>query len=146
MIKIHLNFNFNQHLWCLILTCIVLVLKSPKIDCQYENLNFHDTMAGADHFLTTTLKSKLRLQTLNVDSLTNARSEDEHRLIGKLLANYNKNSRPPGTVEVKFALNLNQIINLLEKQQIIVINAFVDHEWVDKRLKWGNKKKKNNFK
>lgn len=60
----------------------------------------------------------------------------EQRLIEKLLKNYNKKFRPPGTIEVKFAVNLNQIVNLIEKDQIIVINAFVDHEWRDQRLVW----------
>jgi hypothetical protein len=62
----------------------------------------------------------------------------EQLLLDKLITNYNKNLRPPhGTVQIKFSLNLNQIINLIEKDQIIVINAFIDHEWVDKRLSWG---------
>jgi nicotinic acetylcholine receptor len=61
----------------------------------------------------------------------------EQMLIDKLISNYNKNLRPPqGTVQIKFSLNLNQIINLIEKDQIILINAFIDHEWIDKRLSW----------
>jgi hypothetical protein len=61
----------------------------------------------------------------------------EQILIEKLLRNYNYKARPPAKpIEIKFALNLNQIINLLEKDQIIVINAFIDHEWIDNRLKW----------
>jgi hypothetical protein len=60
----------------------------------------------------------------------------EQALIDKLFKNYNKKLRPAGTVEVKFALNLNQIINLIEKDQIIVLNVFIDHEWTDNRLKW----------
>lgn len=61
----------------------------------------------------------------------------EQELIEKLLKNYNKKLRPPGTLNVKFSLNLNQIINLIEKDQIIVLNAFIDHQWIDKRLSWG---------
>jgi hypothetical protein len=54
-----------------------------------------------------------------------------------LLKAYNKKQRPPGeTIEIKFALNINQIINLMVKDQIIVINAFIDHEWKDDRLAW----------
>jgi hypothetical protein len=62
----------------------------------------------------------------------------EQKLIENLFKNYNKYLRPPGTVQVKFALNLNQIIYLLEKEQIIVLNAFIDHEWTDTRLSWGD--------
>ena len=65
---------------------------------------------------------------LNLDSVS------EQKLIEKLFKNYNKKVRPPGTVQIKFALNLNQIVNLIEKEQIIVLNAFVDHEWTDERL------------
>lgn len=72
---------------------------------------------------------------LGVEFLTNNEKE-EQQLIEKLLKNYNKKLRPPGATQVKFALNLNQLITLIEKDQIIVINAFIDHEWVDKRLIW----------
>ena len=65
------------------------------------------------------------------------RSKEEQLLIEKLLKNYNKQLRPPGGIQVKFALNLYHIIRLIEKDQIMVINAFIDHEWTDKRLVWG---------
>lgn len=60
----------------------------------------------------------------------------EEQLDKILFKNYNKKLRPPNHVHVKFSFTLNQIINLIEKDQIIVLNAFVDHEWVDKRLQW----------
>lgn len=72
------------------------------------------------------------LSELNVDALS------EQKLIERLFKNYNKKVRPPGTVQIKFSLNLNQIVNLMEKDQIVVLNAFVDHEWTDNRLSWGN--------
>lgn len=62
--------------------------------------------------------------------------DKEQELIDKLLKKYDKKSRPSGTLNVKFSLNLNQIINLIEKDQIMVLNAFIDHEWIDKRLTW----------
>ena len=62
--------------------------------------------------------------------------EKEQALINKLFKNYNKKLKPTGTVEVKFALNLNQIVNLIEKEQIIILNVFLDHEWIDNRLRW----------
>ena len=31
---------------------------------------------------------------------------------------------------------LNRIITIIEKEQILVVNVFLDHEWVDSRLKW----------
>ncbi len=65
-----------------------------------------------------------------------ATPEMEQELLNKLFKNYNKKLKPSGTVEVKFAVNLNQIVNLIEKDQIIVLNVFLDHEWTDNRLKW----------
>lgn len=61
----------------------------------------------------------------------------EQRLIERLFKSYNRKLRPPGAVQVKFALNLNQIVNLNQKDQIMVLNAFIDHEWIDSRLSWG---------
>ncbi len=61
---------------------------------------------------------------------------DEEKLIDTLLKGYNKKLRPSGTVQIKFALNLNQIIKLVEKDQIFMLNVFIDHEWIDNRLKW----------
>lgn len=61
----------------------------------------------------------------------------EQRLIERLFKNYNRKLRPPGATQVKFALNLNQIVNLNQKDQIMVLNAFIDHEWIDSRLTWG---------
>ncbi len=64
------------------------------------------------------------------------RSVYEEMLFKKLLANYNKKLNPPGTIQIKFALNLKKIVNLIEKDQIILIDAWIDHEWVDTRLSW----------
>ncbi len=58
-----------------------------------------------------------------------ARSEKEQILIDELLKNYNNKQKPPGTVIVKMAMNLNQIINVIEKDQVFVLNVFLDHEW-----------------
>jgi hypothetical protein len=66
-------------------------------------------------------------------------SQFEQKLLDKLLRNYNNKLRPSGlsgTVQVQLALNLMQIIDIIEKDQIMVINAFVDHKWTDSRLSW----------
>lgn len=83
-----------------------------------------------DHFSALNIYNVRRNNDLNIDQ--------EQLLLDKLLKSYNKKIRPPGTLQVKFSLNLNQIIKLIEKDQIIVMNAFIDHEWIDKRLSWGN--------
>jgi hypothetical protein len=57
--------------------------------------------------------------------------EAEAKLVKKIFENYNKRLRPSDTVEIKFSLYLNQIITLIEQEQIIVLNVFLDHEWID---------------
>ena len=64
------------------------------------------------------------------------RTEKEQILIETLLTNYNVKQKPPGTVTIKFAMNMNQIINVIEKDQIFVLNCFIDHEWIDNRISW----------
>lgn len=70
----------------------------------------------------------------NLNSQIN--SKHEQKLIDYLFTDYNTQQKPSGTVHVSFALNLNSIVNVLEKDQIFMLNAFVDHEWTDKRLSW----------
>lgn len=72
------------------------------------------------------------------------RSSFEHDLLKKLFADYNRRIKPYGTIQVKFSLTLNQIVNVIEKDQIVLINVFMDHEWVDKRIAW-NPKEYNNI-
>lgn len=60
----------------------------------------------------------------------------EQVLIAKLLKSYMKNQKPAGTVEIKFALNLNQIVMVKAKDQVFMLNTFLDHEWTDPRLSW----------
>ena len=102
----------------------LLVLLLANVDLVQSNVN-----AMENEFVNSIGRGR------NLNDLKSA----EQKLIEKLLKNYNKKFRPPGTIEVKFAVNLNQIVNLLEKDQIIVLNAFVDHEWTDQRLIWGKR-------
>lgn len=60
----------------------------------------------------------------------------ERKLVNYLFKNYDKNLRPSYYVEINFSLYLNQIITLIEQEQILVLNVFLDHEWVDQRLSW----------
>ena len=78
---------------------------------------------------------------LNINSIKSKYNEtriveSEKELINKLFKDYNKRLRPSDTVEIKFSLYLNQIITLIEQEQIIVLNVFLDHEWNDLRLTW----------
>ena len=67
----------------------------------------------------------------------------EKHLAEKLLDKYDKKTRPSDTSIIKFSLYLNQIIDLMEQEQIFVINVFLDHEWIDERLKWNSTEYEN---
>ncbi len=61
---------------------------------------------------------------------------EEQELIAKLLSTYSKTQKPIGSIQLKFALNLNQIVTIKAKDQIYTLNVFLDHAWTDKRLSW----------
>ncbi|CAF3211444.1 unnamed protein product [Rotaria sp. Silwood2] len=64
--------------------------------------------------------------------------DEETQLIRMLLKekDYLKNVRPSQTVMVDIRFVFNQIISMVEKEQIIVTNCFVDQKWTDHRLVW----------
>ena len=57
--------------------------------------------------------------------------DEETRLIRMLLneKNYMKKVRPSNTVVVDIRFIFNQIVSMVEKEQIIVSNCFVDQKW-----------------
>ena len=79
------------------------------------------------------------IQTHQTTSSKSDHVDYDQKIAEKILKNYHRRSKPPGTIEVKFAMHLNQIVNLIEKEQNIVLNVFIDHEWVDSRLAWDPK-------
>ncbi len=98
------------------------------------------------NFLTLVLLIVVLLNEIKEATLDKNRTyvESEKHLISKLFNNYDKKSRPSDTVQVKFSLYLNQIITIIEQEQILLINVFLDHEWLDERLKW-NPSENNNI-
>ncbi len=64
--------------------------------------------------------------------------DKELALMNEILKNYDKTRKPPGQVDIRFALNLNQILMVRAKDQIFEMNTFLDQEWIDPRLSWGN--------
>ncbi|CAF1426780.1 unnamed protein product [Rotaria sordida] len=71
--------------------------------------------------------------------------DEETRLIRRLLKekDYLKHVRPSQTVMVDIRFVFNQIISMVEKEQIIVTNCFVDQKWTDLRLIWNPLEFKN---
>jgi len=57
--------------------------------------------------------------------------DEETRLMRMILneKNYLKKVRPSHTVVVDIRLVFNQIVSMVEKEQIIVTNCFVDQKW-----------------
>ncbi|XP_055641298.1 neuronal acetylcholine receptor subunit alpha-7 isoform X4 [Toxorhynchites rutilus septentrionalis] len=66
----------------------------------------------------------------------------EKRLLNNLLQSYNTLERPVAneseSLEVKFGLTLQQIIDVDEKNQILTTNAWLNLEWNDYNLRWND--------
>nr|ACP31293.1 nicotinic acetylcholine receptor a6 subunit isoform XVII [Tribolium castaneum]ACP31294.1 nicotinic acetylcholine receptor a6 subunit isoform XVIII [Tribolium castaneum] len=64
----------------------------------------------------------------------------EKRLLNNLLGPYNVLERPVANesepLEVKFGLTLQQIIDVDEKNQLLITNIWLSLEWNDYNLKW----------
>ncbi|CAF0847530.1 unnamed protein product [Adineta ricciae] len=65
---------------------------------------------------------------------------DEQRLLYYLMKNYSNSVRPVRNasqpVPVKLGLTLTQIFDMIEKNQILITNVWLDQEWVDEFLQW----------
>uniref|UniRef100_X2B6Z0 Neurotransmitter-gated ion-channel ligand-binding domain-containing protein n=1 Tax=Capitella teleta TaxID=283909 RepID=X2B6Z0_CAPTE len=78
------------------------------------------------------------------------RVPDEQRLLNRVFrANRYDNSIRPvfnatTSVMVKFGLTLIQIMDMEEKNQVLITNVWLEHEWRDERIKW-NPKDYNNL-
>lgn len=73
-----------------------------------------------------------------LDFVKSNRGIDEQALISKLLKNYNKIQKPPGTINIPFNFKLNKIIAVEAKTQIVKLNVILKHEWIDTRLIWSD--------
>ncbi|KAL3105671.1 hypothetical protein niasHT_021554 [Heterodera trifolii] len=67
-------------------------------------------------------------------------NQDAAQLFEELLADYNKLVRPVdennATLVVKFKLKLSQLLDVHEKQQIMTTNVWLQHSWMDSKLRW----------
>ncbi|CAF1362402.1 unnamed protein product [Adineta steineri] len=69
----------------------------------------------------------------------------EQTLITSLLSGYNKNIRPNDTVSVDITAQLQQIVAIDEKQQIMTTSSFISQTWFDDRLSWTPNNSNNNI-
>ena len=65
---------------------------------------------------------------------------NEHRLLNNLLMEYQKYERPVANeslpVSLNFSLSLQQIIDLDERNQLLITNLWLDYTWEDVNLQW----------
>ena len=65
---------------------------------------------------------------------------NEHRLLNNLLMDYQKYERPVANeslpVSLNFSLSLQQIIDLDERNQLLITNLWLDYTWEDVNLQW----------
>ncbi|RUS69403.1 hypothetical protein EGW08_022834, partial [Elysia chlorotica] len=65
---------------------------------------------------------------------------DEQQLYERIMGGYVKWVRPilnsSQPIKVKFAMRLNQIVSLDERQQVLTTNVFIDQTWTDPALAW----------
>ncbi|CAF0775433.1 unnamed protein product [Rotaria sordida] len=77
---------------------------------------------------------------LDCDNRTLNNCSDEQRLLYFLMKNYSNNVRPVRNaslpVPVKLGLTLTQIFDMIEKNQILITNVWLDQEWFDEFLQW----------
>ena len=71
--------------------------------------------------------------------------KETQRLYTDLMTNYNKNLKPSDRVIVQFAFDLIQIVNVIEKDQVIVVHVSINHYWNDFRLQWDPRNYSNIF-
>ncbi|CAF1146456.1 unnamed protein product [Adineta ricciae] len=71
---------------------------------------------------------------------TRINCSDEQRLLYFLMRNYSNSVRPVHNasvpVPVKLGLTLTQIFDMMEKNQILITNVWLDQEWHDEFLQW----------
>lgn len=59
-----------------------------------------------------------------------------NNLSNTLFSSYNKNIRPTEKIVVGISVNIFEIVSLIEKEQVIVLNMMVSQFWNDTRLAW----------
>ncbi|XP_064609290.1 neuronal acetylcholine receptor subunit beta-3-like [Liolophura sinensis] len=70
------------------------------------------------------------------------RIPDEQRLLNEIFTSnhYDESVRPvfnsSENVQVTFGFTLIQIMDMEEKNQVLVTNAWLEHEWMDERISW----------
>nr|KAG5703106.1 hypothetical protein BaRGS_012168 [Batillaria attramentaria] len=82
-------------------------------------------------------KNTVALSTMHDEGVIDA---NEQRLYRRLRTNLDPYTRPvynaSHPVVVKIGITLTQIFDLDEKNQVLTTNVWLDHEWVDEKMRW----------
>ena len=70
------------------------------------------------------------------ESVNDTIFQSRKNLISKLLLDYDKALKPPGRTDITIDFILYQIVNLLEKEQVIVLCVWLNQKWFDSRFVW----------
>ena len=62
--------------------------------------------------------------------------DNEKALKTKLFSDYDKSLKPKGRIDVDVEFALFQVNDLMEKNQIISVEIWVNQVWYDRRLTW----------
>lgn len=57
-------------------------------------------------------------------------------LYSYLFSNYNKYVEPSEPITIHVSMNIYEIVSLIEKEQVIVLNMLINQIWHDPRLTW----------
>jgi nicotinic acetylcholine receptor len=62
--------------------------------------------------------------------------DNNDALFNTLFSKYQKKVKPNGMVYIKFALVIEQIVEMVAKDELLVLDAWINQEWSDSRLSW----------
>ncbi|KAL8562670.1 hypothetical protein ACOMHN_011241 [Nucella lapillus] len=100
----------------------------------------YGTMYGAVFLL---LYQLVHFQGVASENESKGNLTDEHRLWEKLRKDHNYFTRPvfnaSKPVQLKLGVSLTQIFDLDEKNQALITDVWLDHEWFDEKLTWDPK-------
>uniref|UniRef100_A0A1B0C8Z3 Putative acetylcholine receptor subunit alpha-type acr-16 pogonomyrmex barbatus n=1 Tax=Lutzomyia longipalpis TaxID=7200 RepID=A0A1B0C8Z3_LUTLO len=120
---------------------------TPKKSTNWIFAINSDTLGIASKYSPIKITSFLEMDTFLLTLLVflmiiteSLQGPHEKRLLNNLLATYNTLERPVANeseaLEVKFGLTLQQIIDVDEKNQLLITNIWLSLEWNDYNLRW----------
>ena len=63
-------------------------------------------------------------------------NDNNDALFNALFSKYQKKIKPSGVVSIKFSLVIEQIVEMVAKDELLVLDAWINQEWMDSRLSW----------